>query len=226
MSRAPPFPTRRPRTPPSQSQNGLGSPPTRPLQISRDKGTPRPSISGNNTLSQSPQRIIPARPQRSELRGSSRTSEYSDSERSYIPRPPRGSEDLQDIPGSSSQYNDQRRPRTTSSSTTASASTMSRPSRGQSGYDPTAAALPSVISAFQNAGKKRGTQDASDVEYELARKQEIEKERQRQERIKARAPGRQTNGRARAGDIDGSSSVQPDSLLQGLISSFQLYSIK
>ena len=50
------------------------------------------------------------------------------------------------------------------------------------------------------------TNGSDDVEYERARKQEIEDEKRRQQRIRERVPGRKATGRANTGDIDGMSS--------------------
>jgi exocyst complex component 4 len=62
-----------------------------------------------------------------------------------------------------------------------------------------------AIMAFQNAGqrKRAQTSGSEDYEYEREKKREREKEVLMQQRIRERAPGRRTNGKARAGDIDG-----------------------
>ncbi|KAF7967561.1 hypothetical protein HWV62_33943 [Athelia sp. TMB] len=61
-----------------------------------------------------------------------------------------------------------------------------------------------AIMAFQNAGqrKRAQTNGSDDYEYEKEKRQAREKERLMQERIKQKAPGRRTNGKAKAGDID------------------------
>lgn len=56
------------------------------------------------------------------------------------------------------------------------------------------------MSAFQSVRKK--TIDGDD-EWEEERRREARAEQERQKRIRAKAPGRRVNGKAKAGDIDG-----------------------
>nr|GAT47843.1 Sec8 exocyst complex component specific domain-containing protein [Mycena chlorophos] len=172
MSRRPAFPPPNRARSPSVS-NGDS---TRPLQISRPPS--RPTTPSNDSRRQRPDESPPNRPQRSGLRSredypsSSRESVSTDVSNSYRSRPANGT-----------------RP------------TAQRP-RGPS-YDDgqtTPTALNSVMSAFQSAGSRR--RDNDEVEYQRQRREEIEAENLRQQRIRDRAPGRRQNGRARAGDID------------------------
>ncbi|KAF8213248.1 exocyst complex component sec8 [Mycena galopus ATCC 62051] len=191
MSRSAPFPSRR-RSP--SLSNGNGPDPqypngTRPLQVARPPSRPTtPSNSG--LISSSPQRPLqntvpngPSRPQRSELR--SRGSDYSaassynrDSaaDTSYRSRGPAGN---------SGSGNPRPKP-------------QQRPSVDDAA--PASPALNSVMSAFRTAGTRKRTED--DYERERERREEIEAEKLRQQRIRDKAPGRRVNGKARAGDID------------------------
>jgi hypothetical protein len=47
------------------------------------------------------------------------------------------------------------------------------------------------------------TNESEDREYEIERQNQLQAEKDRQQRIRDKAPGRRTNGKARAGDIDG-----------------------
>lgn len=49
--------------------------------------------------------------------------------------------------------------------------------------------------------------ESDDVEYQAERQNALEAEKARQQRIRDKVPGRRTNGKARAGDIDGTSFV-------------------
>ncbi|KAH7910695.1 Sec8 exocyst complex component-specific domain-containing protein [Hygrophoropsis aurantiaca] len=212
MSRAPlpPESTRRNRAPSISNTNTnypLSS--TRPLQIGRSPS--RPTTPSNPTFaSSSPKGPAisspkgPSRPQRSELRPR-QISEYSASERA--------STSTQDYNG---------RERRDSSSTTrsdvsvtqrkrnGSVSNRSRPDLPRSitqdspAMSPTSPALANVMSAFKDAGaRKRGmTNGSEDMDYGREKQQEQELERMRQERIRARMPGRKASGKTRAGDID------------------------
>ncbi|KII94197.1 hypothetical protein PLICRDRAFT_171865 [Plicaturopsis crispa FD-325 SS-3] len=61
-----------------------------------------------------------------------------------------------------------------------------------------------VLSAFASAGarKRAMTNGSDDMEYEREKRKAMEAEKLRQQKIRDRAPGRRTNGKARAGDID------------------------
>ncbi|KAL0580816.1 exocyst subunit [Marasmius crinis-equi] len=66
-------------------------------------------------------------------------------------------------------------------------------------------ALSNVMSAFRDAGSRRRAtvdDDDDDAEYRRERREEREAENVRQQRIREKAHGRRTNGRARPGDID------------------------
>jgi hypothetical protein len=51
------------------------------------------------------------------------------------------------------------------------------------------------------------TNESEDREYEIERQNELQAEKVRQQRIRDKVPGRRTNGKARAGDIDGQYSL-------------------
>ncbi|KAJ7169705.1 exocyst complex component sec8 [Mycena filopes] len=199
MSRAPPFPNRRVRSP--SLSNGNGPAPSssngnvRPLQVARPPSRPTtPSNSGPISSSprgpSNPPPSGPSRPQRSELRSrggsdysasSNRDSSATDASAPYRSRP-----------GPSSNPN-------------TLANARPKPQRIRSAptddEQTTPTALGSVMSAFQSAGtRRRGTNE--DMEYQRERREEMEAERQRQQRIQEKAPGRRVNGKARAGDID------------------------
>ena len=70
--------------------------------------------------------------------------------------------------------------------------------------------IPAVLSAFQSAGRARRramTNGSDDIEYDRERRKEQELLDMRQRRIREKIPGRRANGKARAGDIDGMSSL-------------------
>ncbi|KAJ7630763.1 exocyst complex component sec8 [Roridomyces roridus] len=191
MSRAPPFPNRRVRSP-SLSNGSEPATNTRPLQISRPPSRPTtPSNSG--MISSSPRGPPPpnmplggggpSRPQRSELRNrgqdypasTSRDSIATDTSSSYRSRP------------------------VAPSSSPTSRTKVQRVQTGDGETSP--AALSNVMSAFQSAGtRRRGTAD--EMEYQRERQEAMEAEKLRQQRIRDKAPGRRPNGKARAGDID------------------------
>ncbi|KAG6885406.1 hypothetical protein C0993_002139 [Termitomyces sp. T159_Od127] len=200
MSRAPPFPTSR-RSPSVNGSNISAplsfSPSTRPLQISQRSTAPgngphpppSPRLAPSN-----PPSNTPARPHRSELR--SRASDnlelYNDtlgsarSDASLVSRP---------------------RPGATSPSIVAKA--KPRPQPLQSPIDnegdlSTPTSLVSALSAFKSAGSRRRDMmnESDDVEYQAERQNALEAEKARQQRIRDKVPGRRTNGKARAGDID------------------------
>jgi exocyst complex component 4 len=200
MSRSAPFPNRRVRSP--ELSNGNGPEPpysngTRPLQVARPPS--RPTTPSNNGLISSsprgsPSNIAPngpSRPQRSELR--SRGSDYSAA--SSYNRDSIGTDystSYRSRPGASSNAGTPANPR-------------AKPQRLRSDESTTPPALNSVMSAFQSAGTRKRTED--DYERERERREEAEAEKLRQQRIRDKAPGRRANGKARAGDIDGKSSL-------------------
>ncbi|KAJ7706369.1 Sec8 exocyst complex component-specific domain-containing protein [Mycena rosella] len=196
---SPPFP-RRVRSPELSNGNGPAAPGSngiRPLQIARPPSRPTtPSNSG--LISSSPRGTPPntapsgpSRPQRSELR--SRGSEYSTSTSRDSTATDFSS--YRSRPGPSSN------PGTPANSRSKPARLRSAPTDDE---QTTPTALTSVMTAFQSAGtRRRGMTNGSDeMDYQRERREEIEVENQRQQRIRDKAPGRRVNGKARAGDID------------------------
>jgi exocyst complex component 4 len=215
MSRAPLFPRRR-RSPSRTNDISISipspfSPPgtstTRPLQISRHPD--RPITPTNDAFRSSSPRTAPPnptsatgplRPQRSELR--SRVSDYSGSEhQSNSYRDSVSTMQSDDVsssqrpwagnPGSSSKSRPRPQPLQSASS--------------DDGGRSTPASLISAMSAFKSAGSRRRamTSESEDMEYEIERRNELQAEKLRQQRIRDKVPGRRINGKARAGDIDG-----------------------
>lgn len=219
MSRAPPFPTNSSKRAPSPSlTNGNGSSQypynssTRPLQISRPLS--RPNTPGDSSMIPTSLRTGPSRPQRSELR-SRQLSEYSNSGASTSSRATwlkdKDRDSVNDMWSDMPQNYRQR----TASATSQTGSSRPKPERSWTGAtdDSTQSpvALPAVLSAFQSAGarKRAMTNGSQQMEYERERQKEVETHKMRQQRIQEKVPGRRTNGRARAGDIDGQLSSQP-----------------
>lgn len=73
-------------------------------------------------------------------------------------------------------------------------------SPGPSEISPTSLA---AVAAFQSLGRRRGTNDMVDDEYEEQKRREIEVQKARQKKVKEKVPGRRATGKAKAGDIDG-----------------------
>ncbi|KAG6911570.1 hypothetical protein DXG01_011872 [Tephrocybe rancida] len=190
MSRAPPFPTRR--RSPSVNGASISSPNpfspgassgTRPLQISRPLPE-RSTTPGNGSYPPQSPRLAPPNPSAS---GPSQQASYRDS-----------------ISTTRSDVSLSSRP-----SPSVTTKSKPRPQRLQSpvtdeGDLTTPTSLVSALSAFKSAGsRKRGmASDFEEVDYQTERQNEIEAERARQQRIRDKVPGRRTNGKARAGDID------------------------
>ncbi|KAG6855659.1 hypothetical protein H0H87_012345 [Tephrocybe sp. NHM501043] len=213
MSRAPPFPTRR--RSPSINGASISSPNpfspnassgTRPLQISRPMPE-RSTTPGNGSYPPQSPRLAPpnpssggpSRPQRSELR--SRISDYENTEQASY---------RDSISTMHSDVSLSSRPRTGASSPNVVTKPKPRPQRLQSpvtdeGDLSTPTSLASALSAFKSAGSRRRgmTSDTDDLDFQTERQTEIEAERARQQRIRDKVPGRRTNGKAGAGDIDG-----------------------
>ncbi|KAJ6627103.1 Sec8 exocyst complex component-specific domain-containing protein [Mycena sp. CBHHK59/15] len=205
MSRAPPFPNRRVRSPSLSNSNGPAPAPsngTRPLQIARPPSRPTtPSNSNSGFISSSPRGPPPntapsgpSRPQRSELRSrgsdvSASTSSYRDSTATDISSSYRSRPNASSNPGTPA--NSRPKPQRLRSAPTDDEQT-------------TPTSLGSVMSAFQSAAtRRRGmTNGSEEMEYQRERREEMEAEKQRQQRIRDKAPGRRVNGKARAGDID------------------------
>lgn len=212
MSRQSPFPSNNPRRRPnSPSQtNGYESSPTpfpntvRPLKISRPT---RPETPSNNSLS-SPRVPSfasangPSRPQRSDLR-SRQISQYSNDDRaSSSSRPTYDRESVHTMASDTSQVGNNYRARNGSSSTVSTRATQKSRGDAPAHKSPISPSSMAAVMAFQNAGRRRA-QTIEDSEHERERKTQREKEQLMQQRIKEKAPGRRTNGKARAGDIDG-----------------------
>ncbi|KAL0951436.1 hypothetical protein HGRIS_008128 [Hohenbuehelia grisea] len=203
MSRAPPFPTRRARSP-SQTNGSTTQAATRPLQISRPPS--RSTTPSNNTASSSytrgppmpmPNGPGPSRPQRSELRG--RGSEASESGAG-------GSRDLyrDSVSTTRSDGSVYRPPRQPPPMLSNIPSGSKQPTKSPvSEDDLTSPSLNSAIAAFQSAGarKRAMTNGSEDMDYQREKQQEYEAEMQRQRRIREKTPGRQPT-KPRAGDID------------------------
>lgn len=218
MSRAPPFPTTRQRSPSVTNGNPYLSQPlsapgtsnsTRPLQIPRPGSRPTtpmdypsnsPSYSSSSSMPTGP-----SRPQRSELRS---RVEYAGSQRASTSSQDPYSRDSIDTRSdvSGSQYRNVPSPANMSISINGPPPRQ-RPPRlkspvSEDGNQTTPTSLTSALSAFQSAGtKRRQTVDDDDYQYQKERELEIEAEKARQQRIRDRAPGiRKT---ARGGEIDG-----------------------
>ncbi len=215
MSRAPPFPTRRGRSP--SFTNGtptisgpISAPtpsmPTRPLQIGRTPSRPTTPGNSNSTTSTSTSPraappntapIGPSRPQRSELRN--RASNISDSASSYRDSMSTTRSDYS-LPSRS------RQPGMPQASSSRPTPPRLKSAGSINGSETTPPALSSVLSAFKSAGRERAmTNGSDDFDYQRERREELEAERIRQQKIREKVPGRRTNGRARTGDIDGAS---------------------
>ncbi|KAF7306760.1 Sec8 exocyst complex component specific domain-containing protein [Mycena indigotica] len=181
MSRQAPFPNRRVRSPSLSNTEGPPSSNTRPLQISRPPSRPTTPSNESRRMPRS-EESPPNRPQRSGLR--SRESEYSSSYRDSV------STDV------STSYRS--RPPAPNGSTT-----RSTPQRNRTGEEPPPA-MNTVLSAFQSAGSRRRgmTNDSEEMDYQRERRQEIEAEKLKQQRIRDKAPGRKPTGKTRLGDID------------------------
>jgi len=216
MSRTPLFSSRR-RSP--SRTNGINisvpspfSPPissaTRPLQISRQSDRPITPTSdafrSNSPRTAPPNQSFtgPLRPQRSEMR--SRMSDYSGSEQpsaSYRDSVSTTHSDISSL---------QKQRTGPSSSPSTSSKSRPRPQRLQSApsddsEQTTPASLISAMSAFQSAGSRRRamTNESEDMDYEVERRNELQAEKVRQQRIRDKVPGRRINGKGPAGDIDG-----------------------
>ncbi|KAG6860246.1 hypothetical protein C0995_013739 [Termitomyces sp. Mi166 len=140
----------------------------------------------------------PARPQRSELR--SRASDYDNSEQASY------RDSLSTIRSDASLAS---HPRPSAISPNVAAKSKPRPPRLQSpvtdeGDLSTPTSLASALSAFKSAGSRRRDMmnDPDEVDYQTERQNAIEAEKARQQRIRDKVPGRRTNRKARAGDID------------------------
>lgn len=216
-----PFPTssaRRPKSPAQSNGYDAESPPfsssTRPLQIGRPSSRPRtPSntsfINSSPRSQGAPSPNGPSRPQRSELR-SRQMSEYSNSDQtsgSSRPRPTRDSETASTTRSEASSVNAYSQ---ANGSTSAAGTRSHSKPKGNipAETSPISPSSMAAIMAFQNAGqrKRAQTNGSDDYEYEREKTREREKEMLMQQRIREKAPGRRTNGKARAGDIDGMSS--------------------
>ena len=213
-----PFPTSPARRPRSPSQlNGYDAESTtpfpsstRPLQIGRPSSRSH-TPSNSSLMSDSPRGqttgspSAPSRPQRSELR-SRQMSEYSDqTSGSSRSRPTQDRDSVSTTRSDASLGNSYSK---RNGVTTQLNARQQKPKRsGSAEVSPLSPSSMAAITAFQNAGqrKRAQTNGSDDVEYEKEKRMEREKEMLMQQRIREKAPGRRTNGKARAGDIDGRS---------------------
>lgn len=155
------------------------------------------SVRGSGTASPNG----PSRPQRSELR-TRQLSEYSNDDRASSSS--RAGRDSVSTTRSDASLGNAYRTRNGSSST-ARSNTNSRPNGQMETKSPISPGAMGAIAAFQKAGQRQRamTNGSDDYEYEEQRRKEREREQRTQQRIKEKAMGRRTNGKARAGDIDG-----------------------
>jgi exocyst complex component 4 len=205
MSRVPPFPTSRRRSP--SNANRPISPPisapgysnTRPLHIPRSS---TPTNSNGPYVSGSPQQyglppnsapLGPSRPQRSELRA--RASDYSSDRGSVV-----SSDVYRESMAESEAYNVNPAPPSRSRTPRQATSPYSA-----NGDNTTPTSLNSALSAFKSAVARKKTLESDDAEYwSREREREIEEEKARQQRIRDRVPGLNVvKGKKRAGEIDG-----------------------
>ncbi|KAF4573092.1 hypothetical protein EYR36_007602 [Pleurotus pulmonarius] len=202
MSRAPPFPTRRARSPSLTNGNSQQSS-TKPLQIGRLPSRPTTPSNGSShyvkgpTGSPNSNSSGPSRPQRSEFR--SRQSGVSDVPSDYSRDYYRDS-----MSTTRSDVSTPHRPRPSTSNTPGGPRPPPpRSARGLTEDEATSPTLASAISAFQFAGvrKRAMTNGSDDLNYERERQQEIEEDKARQKRIRDKMPGRQPTS-ARTGEID------------------------
>jgi exocyst complex component 4 len=207
MSRAPPFPTRRARSPSVSRDSEYTVPPasapsTRPLQINRPPS--RPTTPGSNYPHHVPSTapIGPSRPQRSQLR--SRVSEMSEDRTSGSYRDSVATT-RSDASYYRSRNNSSANPATSISSRPPTTRIQTQSSVMESS-EPSSAALDNVMSAFKSAGRRRAmTNGSEDFDYQRERELEIQNEALRQKKIKDKVPGRKVNGKTRQGTIDGQS---------------------
>ena len=203
MSRIPAYPPERARRARSPSVSESGAT-TRPLQINRPPTRPT-TPSGSSVASGSPRG--PIRPTRSGLR-SRQVSEVSVPDRSSMDsRTTRDSRETYDgrpagLPEG---------PQGSRSRVVSNASQQTRPQNPSSSSSPQEKSPTAIaaIAAFQHFGRRRGTIDAADEEYERQRQQEIETQKARQRKIREKVPGRHATGKAKAGDIDGKPCTPP-----------------
>ena len=195
MSRAPPFPSRRPSVTNGVSympSSAPGTSTTRPLQISRSGSRPTSPIYTSYPPNTAP--LGPSRPRRSELRA---RVEYSEPERASISSDPyrdSTSTSRSDYPSTSYRVP----PKSANTSTTMASRSKQQGFDGDQTVSPS---LSSSISAFRSAGSSRGQlPDEVEDNYQRDRKLEIEAEKARQQRIRDKGLAK---GNARRGEIDG-----------------------
>ena len=184
MSRAtPPFPTsngtpRRARSPtnglPSSPFAGAASQQTPPLTIINRQQRP---TTPNSMASSSKPANSPSRPSRSDLRPRQPSQASSRTASDYL---------------NTDTYSERSRYRAEGSV-----------HREDTLTSPTSPSLNAVAAAFQSAGASRRAIINGDAERIQERERELAREKERQRRIRDRAQGRRTNGKARTGDIDG-----------------------
>jgi exocyst complex component 4 len=195
MSRAPPFPSRRPSVSNGVSyipSSAPGTSATRPLHISRTGS--RPTSPVNTLPSPYTAPLGPSRPRRSELRA---RVEYSEPERASISSEPyrdSSSTSRSDYPNSSYRG----LPKSANTSTTMGSRSRQQGLDGDQTIPPS---LSSSTSALRSAGSSKGQNpDEEEDNYQRDRELEIEAEKAKQQRIRDKGLAR---GNARRGEIDG-----------------------
>lgn len=186
MSRVSPYPTIPRSARPSADYGDTQS--TRPLEIGRPV---RPSTPTTPAFSNGP-----SRPQKSGLRKRQASVSSVDSRMNRDPRfdPTLESRQIQ--------------PRSRSRPTAMPISTSPEEMSPLSMTSPsTSATMNIALSALQSAGQRRRAMTAGSQDAELERRRTLEQEaeQQLQKRIKDRVPQRRARGKAKAGDIDGTS---------------------
>jgi exocyst complex component 4 len=136
-------------------------------------------------------------------------SEYSNSDQTSGSSRPRRTADRESVSTtrSDASLGNAYRKRTGSPSTTTTRANPKSKGNAPVETSPISPSSMAAIMAFQNAGqrKRAQTNGSDDYEYEREKKREREQEMLMQQRIREKAPGRRPNGKARAGDIDGTS---------------------
>lgn len=224
MSRVPPLPSSRYPSNGSYDNDSPSSPSVRPLQINRS----RPTTPNKNSIPLPVSSRVPSsgsngpsRPQRSGLRGR-QLSEVSIDSVVYDGISSRDSGGERDGLGTRSNRSlpQAGRNNVAGSSKSSVSNGRTRPSR-----TPTSPSTPgsetemspthmAAIQAFQRAGRMRNM-TLEDEEYEKQKEREIAIQKDRQRRIKEKAPGRKV-GKHRPGDIDGMSQSTSTRLGLGL----------
>ncbi|VDB99571.1 unnamed protein product [Peniophora sp. CBMAI 1063] len=180
---------------------------TRPLVISRPTRPTTPTSNGSvpQPLHGSPSNA-PSRPDRSAYRAPRPPLDYPASDSPSYSRPPRERERQDSVSTTRSDASMPYPAHRNGGPTAAARPPRNRPNRSgtvgtvsSDGDGESPASLGNVLSAFAGASRKK---TLDDEEWERMRQEELEAEQRRQKRIRDKVPGRRTNGRAKAGDID------------------------